>query len=71
MVKHLWEKKQYIEALIDEDITNQRLKLNNSLDQVHDDNTYDSINLVDRLSNILISAANKSVPFNDSFPDWK
>lgn len=65
------EKKQYIEALIDEDITNQRLKLNNSLDQVHDDNTYDSINLVDRLSNILISAANKSVPFNYSFPDWK
>ena len=54
---------QYKETLIDRDIAYQISKLDDLLDQVNDDNTYDANNLVDKLSSIIISAASKSVPF--------
>lgn len=64
--KYLWSsicKNKYADALMEEDTKNQILMLDNLLDQVKDDKSYDPKNLVETLSNIMINAANKSVPF--------
>lgn len=47
---------------MEEDTKIQILMLDNLLDQVKDDKSYDSNNLVETLSNIIVNATNKSLP---------
>lgn len=53
---------KYAGALMEEDTKIQILMLDNLLDQVKDDKSYDSNNLVETLSNIIVNATNKSLP---------
>lgn len=62
--KYLWSscKNKYAGALMEEDTKIQILMLDNLLDQVKDDKSYDSNNLVETLSNIIVNATNTSLP---------